>query len=115
MNFADFKAEWVKRLRSGIITQATGVLEHFGCCCVMGVACQVYYKDKENSVVTRNKTVSYDGHTNSVPWELVDFVEQNSKLDVDKLVNLNDSGKCDFVELARIIEDESEIACREVG
>jgi hypothetical protein len=96
-----FKRKWVKALRSGKYEQATGTMyspDANGYCC-LGVACVI------NGINHRYLQHGYPKHSfTSVPSLLRTDKEGNENDIMGQLVDLNDTEKKTFKEIATYIE-----------
>lgn len=109
--------KWVKALESGEYEQGKLRLctlgDKFDYFCCLGVACDLYVREKGSlKVTTENKTVYYDNEAHSLPIKVMDWLGlRTSYGDFDNnmkaLARFNDSGYS-FKEIAYIIKSEPE-------
>lgn len=109
------KEKWLTALRSGDFSQTTGVLEHKGSFCCLGVLCSLAVED---GVIQRNDShegIYYGTHGDEsalvLPVGVMEWANIDSNpLIVDEygntsLADLNDGGKT-FEEIADFIEEQ---------
>lgn len=110
----EFKKEWVNALRNGEYTQGKGVLNRFGKCCCLGVACELLVKKGvlTSKLDEKEGMYQYGEELNEalLPAEAIKYMGIGKHNPTVKykgykpaLSSLNDSDKT-FLEIADLIE-----------
>lgn len=107
---AELKSKWTAALRSGEFEQTTGILQGFSendltkkAFCCLGVLCKIAYPNigNVNNITIDNNTEPGSG---SMGYKKIDGLVGSADL-VDTLVNLNDSMRKSFTEIADYIDE----------
>jgi hypothetical protein len=115
MTKQEIKTEWLKRLRSGDITQTQGVLGRTdGSRCCLGVLCDIAVEEKvvETRVEAYTDTIIYDSFSEVTPLTVMTWAGMASRAGNittkgTSLGDINDSGTS-FSTIADIIEENSD-------
>ena len=106
------KMKWVRALRSGDYKQGFGTMrDKNDCFCVLGVLCNLHAEAHPLVAKRERSKGSYLGRSGTLPLEVQKWAGLTSDSpkvgngpDAQSLINLNDSRKLSFKELAGIIE-----------
>jgi hypothetical protein len=115
MTKQEIKTEWLKRLRSGDITQTQRVLGRTdGSRCCLGVLCDIAVEEKvvQKQVSPEISRITYNFNSEFTPLTVMTWAWLNSKdgsitTKGTSLADINDSGTS-FSTIADIIEENSD-------
>jgi hypothetical protein len=116
MTKQEIKTEWLKRLRSGDITQTQGVLGRTdGSRCCLGVLCDIAVEEKvvQKQVSPEISTITYNFNSGFLPEVVREWVGMTSSYGKiptkgTDLATINDSRGTPFSRIADIIEENSD-------
>lgn len=105
----DAKKKWLEALRSGEYEQGRGALQKGGMFCCLGVLCEVAVKEDiiPPPSIDVFDTATYDGsYRVTIPGAVSDWAFELRRGDeVSNLMQMNDSGKNSFSDIADYIEE----------